>query len=527
MGAGRTDQRHATGAAAAPAATVGLLAPKRYRIRTAALTLACFGAMLATGLQQWGDARLGGFDLGIFDQAVRNYAHLRLPRSPIKNYHHEFPPGFSLLGDHFSPVLVLAAPLYWLWDDPRVLLVAQAALFAVGVPLTRRVTRRCFADAAPWTAHRATDLSGLVYGLGWPLFMASRDGFHEVAFAVPLSLLMMERGAARDHRAAVCCAVALLCTKEDMGPAVAVYGAVLAVRARRRDDRRGVRAGLALLAAGPLAAVLAIRVLIPAMGGVPGYYWNYPALGPDLGSAAARLLSDPGATLLVAVDNWSKVSLLLWLLVPLCLLPLGSATAWCAVPLLAERLFSDVPSHWSMSHHYDAFVWPYLLVACVEAAARRHRRRPRRALWWGAAATAACLALSAGLGLARIADPARWTPAPYQRALVTAAALVPDGATVEADNGVAPRLTARTRTVIADRTPRGCRYVLLQTAHRSFPFRSLREQRERVAWLLRGGYVRVWAADDVVLLRRVGDRPVPGARVPGPHSHPVKDQPAR
>jgi uncharacterized membrane protein len=521
--AGQTEQRQHLLDATIPLA---LFAPDRHRIRTAALTLLCFGAMLATGFQQWGSARIGGFDLGIFDQAIRAYAHLHLPRSPIKNYHHEYPPGFSILGDHFSPILVLLAPLYWVWDDPRVLLVAQAALFAAGVPLVRRVARRCFADVAPWAAHRAIDICGLVYGLGWPLFMASRDGFHEVAFAVPLVLLMLERGAARRYGAVAVCAFLLLCTKEDLGLAVAVYGAVLAARGHRSGDPRGVRTGLTLLVLGPVATALAIRVFIPVMGGVPGYYWNYGGLGPDIGSVVVRLVTQPGAALFVAIDNWTKISLLLWLLVPLLFLPLRSPVAWCTLPLLAERLFSDVPSHWSMSHHYDAFLWPFLIVAAIEAAARLHRREQQRAVRWGATAATACLALAAGLGLARIADPARWAPAPYQQALVEAAALVPNGATVEADNGVAPHLTSRTHTVIADRTPRGAEFVLLQTVQRSFPFESAADQRDRAAFLLDHGYARVWSRDGVVLLRRVGHQPLPGEHVPGPGSTPVKDLPA-
>lgn len=54
---------------------------------------------------------VAGYDLGIFDQAVRHYAHFQTPWVPLKGDH------FDLLGDHFHPVLVLLAPLYWVWDD--------------------------------------------------------------------------------------------------------------------------------------------------------------------------------------------------------------------------------------------------------------------------------------------------------------------------------------------------------------------------------------------------------------------------
>ncbi|MFD1051141.1 DUF2079 domain-containing protein, partial [Kibdelosporangium lantanae] len=50
--------------------------------------------------------RTTGFDLGIFEQAVRGYAHLRAPVSELKG------PGYVLLGDHFHPILALLAPLY-------------------------------------------------------------------------------------------------------------------------------------------------------------------------------------------------------------------------------------------------------------------------------------------------------------------------------------------------------------------------------------------------------------------------------
>ncbi|MFB7453579.1 DUF2079 domain-containing protein [Streptomyces sp. NPDC056194] len=205
------------------------------RRRGIALTALCLLVCAGLGLQSWTALRATGFDLGIFDQAVRAYARFELPRSPIKNVHHEFPPGFSLLGDHFTPALALLAPLYWLWDDPRTLVLAQAALFAAGVPVVRRIARHAFRGAAPDVVRRAADLGGLVYALGWPLLNSSYNGFHEVAFAVPLTLLMLERGLAHRYGATALWA-ALLCTaKEDMGLVVGAYGLALAVRAHRAD----------------------------------------------------------------------------------------------------------------------------------------------------------------------------------------------------------------------------------------------------------------------------------------------------
>src|SRR3989338_10660871 len=62
-----------------------------------------------------------GWDLGFFDQLMWQAARGNLNFvSTIGD--------INLLGDHFQPVLYLLAPLYWIWDDVRILLIAQAFL---------------------------------------------------------------------------------------------------------------------------------------------------------------------------------------------------------------------------------------------------------------------------------------------------------------------------------------------------------------------------------------------------------------
>ncbi|MFH8591668.1 DUF2079 domain-containing protein [Streptomyces rimosus] len=496
-------------------------------------TLLCFAVTCGLGLQMWHTVGVGGFDLGIFDQGVRAYARFELPRSEIKNVHHEFPPLVSLLGDHFSPVLALLAPLYWVGNDPRVLILAQSALFAAGTPVVRRIALRCFAHAVPATRDRAAFLTALSYAVGWPLLMAARNGFHEVAFAVPLTLLMLERGLARRYGAVCVCAVLLCLTKEDLGLVVGMYGAVLLWRNRRGGGGRARLTGAALLVLGPAMTAVTVGALIPAMGGPRQYYWSYGEVGADFAELAHRAVTDPGAFLAVAFGTPVKAGLILWLVATLLFLPLGSATTLCALPLIAERVLSDNPNHWPIIHHYDAFAWPFLLTAAVETAARIHRAAQgegrafrRRVAVGGVCAVGLNAVVACCLGLAALVNPQHWVPSARGQALAEAAERVPDGATVEADNNVAVRLTARTRTMILDASPRGADYVVLQTAETTFPFTSPAQLKQRQELLLANGYRRIWAKGYVALLCRV-DRTavVPGTRVPGPDSTPVKDVP--
>jgi uncharacterized membrane protein len=503
--------------------------PRRQRLsdtqRTLLLAVLCFAVTFGTGMRAWSSVGLGGFDLGIFDQGVRGYAHFQLPVSTLKYYHHNFPPGFSLLGDHFSPILALLAPLYWIWDDPRSLLLGQALLFAAGVPLIRRIAGHSFADAEPRLRRRARDLAGLVYGLGWPLLVASQVGFHEVGFAVPLTLLMLERGMVGRYRTVLLAAVLLCCTKEDMGLMVAAYGVVLLWRGRGSNEGRTARlTGGVLLVLGLTATAVTVQWAIPAMGGEPGYYWNYQVLGPNVSGAVQHVLTDPPVLLHAATDHTLKPLLLLWLFGTLFLLPLRSATAICALPLLAERILSTNPNHWSVARHYDAFVWPILLTATIEVLGRLHARgRTRQVRWLGIGLASVSLVAAVPLGLFELAVPGNWSAAPREAALLKAARLIPDGAWVEADNQIAPRLTARDHVVLVDQVPRGCEYVLIRSQGRSFPFASDQEQRDRIQLLLANGYQQIYSNDGAVLLHRVGDQPIPGEHVPGPGSKPIQD----
>src|SRR5439155_22181161 len=71
----------------------------------------------------------GAFDLGVQDQTVWGYSRLEMIPNTVEMVR-------NLLGDHFHPILIAIAPLYWIWDDVRVLLIAQAVLIAAGgVPI--------------------------------------------------------------------------------------------------------------------------------------------------------------------------------------------------------------------------------------------------------------------------------------------------------------------------------------------------------------------------------------------------------
>jgi uncharacterized membrane protein len=146
-------------------------------------------AYVEFSLSRYYNFRSASYDLVIFDQAVRSYAHFQPGISIIKGLHNGFGPNFSVLGDHFSPILAFLAPLYWIHDGPQTLLVAQSVLFALAVPPLWIFTRRAFGGGRNATI--AAYLACVAYGLSWPIASAAAADFHEVAFAPVLTAVAL------------------------------------------------------------------------------------------------------------------------------------------------------------------------------------------------------------------------------------------------------------------------------------------------------------------------------------------------
>ena len=476
------------------------------------------------------------YDLVIFDQAVRSYAHLQPGISVMKGLHNGFGPHFSVLGDHWSPILAAAAPVYWVSNSPANLLVAQAVLFALAIPPVWLFTRRAFGGGTKATA--AAYLVSASYALSWPIASALAFDFHEVAFAPVLIAVALERLQAGRLRTALIALAALLLVKEDMGFLIAGIGIYLAVD-RPRTLRRPMLTGVILAAVGLAASVVSIYVLIPAFGGRSGYYWAYGALGGNVPQVFGHIILHPLSSLRILVTPRVKVDTVLWLLGAFCFLPLRSPITLAAVPLLLERMLdSKFPNWWVTSFHYNAYLVIILVFAAVDGAARLDRWSPEVREYFAArrgrpgtastgpgpghrptgtvalACSIAMVAVAIGL-VQRFAFGAALHPSFYHRtawarAEAAAAAAVPRGVTVEAVNYVGPHLSGRDTVLLFDgdgETPVFSPWVVADVRHREFTFPSRRAERQRVALLEKHGYQVSFRRDGLVVLHAPGAAP--------------------
>ncbi|MET9429935.1 MULTISPECIES: DUF2079 domain-containing protein [unclassified Streptomyces] len=386
------------------------------------LALALFAAYTTLSVLRYRRMETRSWDLGIFEQAVRGYAHLQAPVADLKG------PGANVLGDHFSPVTALLAPAYRLFPTPVTLLVAQAALFALAaIPVTRAATR---------LLGRVAGLAvGVAFGLSWGIQRAADFDFHEICFAVPLIAFSLEAVLRARWRASLLWAAPLVLVKEDLGATLAALALVVAWRARRTAPRTAVYAlGVALL--GAAATLLTLTAVIPAFNHTGGYdYWTKLGDGPGPFTGAE-----------------TKLRTLAWILLPTTgLLALRSPLFLVAAPTLGWRFLSGDPHYWSTEWHYSAVLMPVLFLALTDAAdiARRSPRPWLRAYAdrLPACAAAAALALTTTLPLASLTEAPTYRKPPRAVAAERLLSRIPDGATVEANVGPVSRLAGRCRVL--------------------------------------------------------------------------------
>jgi uncharacterized membrane protein len=352
---------------------IGRLSPHRpaHRVAVGMLTAVAAAVYSVFALFRFYTFQTASYDLVIFDQAVRSYAHFRPGISIIKGVHNGFGPHFSVLGDHWSPILAALAPLYWIHNSPETILVAQAVLFALAIPPLWIFTRRAFGGGGKATA--AAYLVSAAYALSWPIASAVSFDFHEAAFAPVLMAVALERIQAGRLRTALIALAALLLVKEDMGFFVAGIGIYLAV-ARPRTVNRQLLVGLTLVVVGFAYSVFATYVLIPALGGRADYYWAYQALGNNVPQAVGHLITHPVSSLRLLITPRVKLDTMLWLLAAFCFLSLRSPIVLAAIPLLLERMLaSKFPNWWVTSFQYNAYLVIVFVFAAVDGAARLDR----------------------------------------------------------------------------------------------------------------------------------------------------------
>ena len=423
----------------------------------------------------------GAFDLGIFDQVVWHLSRFEVPASTVRGYS-------NILGDHFSPVLALLAPLYWIAPRPETLIVAQGILLALSiVPVFVYARRRLPVGPACGLA--------IAYGLFWGMQRTATFDFHEVAFApivIAIAILALD---AKRWPLFWAMAALLMVVKEDLIPLVGGFGLLLLLR-------RHIRQGLLAIVISCVAFTVIVWFVIPAMAGSGQFGYT---------GAYAETMQDPWRIPILFFTPALKVRTILSLFAPFLFLPLLSPLSILIVPMAAERFLASSPNLWGTAFHYWAPAAPVLAMGAADGLARvvawlRTRRLDSRAEVTMRACAAVCVVLSAILPghqpLLRLARPSTYRDAAVQQTGELVVALVPAGASVVAQGPILPHLSTRDQIFLLEQKQTDAEYFIATERLDPWPLGSLDELRTEIDAHRRRGYQPVFERDGWVVLHR-------------------------
>jgi uncharacterized membrane protein len=379
----------------------------------------------------------GRFDLGNMVQAVWSTAH----GHPLQmtNLHGA---QISRLAAHVDPILVLYAPLWWLWPSPNLLLVTQVLLVAAGAWPVFRLARK----------HLGSPRAAFGFALAYLLYPATGwltlNEFHPVALATPFLLFAFWYLDNDRFVPFVLFAVLASACKEEIGLVVAGFGAWYAI------SRRHWLAGVAIAALGLAWSAIAIGVVIPHYhaAGESDFYGRYSEVGGSVGGIVKTVFTDP-ARIARAAFSARDLRYLLDLVLPLAgLCLLAPVVLIAALPELAINLLSATPTQTSIHFHYTAGLIPPLVIAAVLGARRLSR--------W-TVPVAAVVVLATLVGNYRLGPIPGWRDVPggsrfqataarvtdHDRIAASALKLIPKQAVVSATNTLGAHLSDRRRVL--------------------------------------------------------------------------------
>ncbi len=273
----------------------------------------------------------GGFDLGVYDQAVWQYSKFIWPYNTIKDR--------FILGDHLTLTLPALAPLFWVWNDVRALLIFQAVWVSFSVLAVYKLIR--IRKFSALTAFCLSFVYSLFYGIQYGIFF----DFHPVLLAVGLIPWMLYFLEAKRTTLFILSLIILLLTQENMGLALASLGFIYFFNKKYR------KLSIAFVIGGIGISLLSAKII--ALFSPVGFQYT-PQLNPSL----TGFFNSP-----------EKQQVWLYTLSAFSFLPILSPGALLAIGFDLAQYFITGPEFarmWSPFMHHRAILAPYVLLGTLD-----------------------------------------------------------------------------------------------------------------------------------------------------------------
>lgn len=294
----------------------------------------------------------GRFDLGNMEQTVWNTLHGHL-------FEFTNPNGTNIvsrLAFHADFLLIVLAPFYWIWQDPRSLLFIQVLVTGGGTFFVYKIARHLK------SAQSLAFVFALLYLLNPSLQRSVIYDFHAVTLATTFLLAAFYAVLKKRFWLFVIFAVLAGITKEQIWAIIALMGGYIVAIQRK------YLIGALTIILSSLIFYLLIWVVIPQASGTQHFALSYYSSGEITDSPTSLLrlfLTSPDKTLGLVTDP-ARLDYLNALFMPLGYLPILAPMFLIFMsPDLAINLLSSKEQLYQIYYQYTAAITPFLFIAAL------------------------------------------------------------------------------------------------------------------------------------------------------------------
>ena len=397
-------------------------------------------------------------DLGIFDQAIWNLSKLHAPASTIRGY-------ANLWGDHWHPILAVFAPLYWIWDNVRAVLIAQALIvsggvFAVYLLVMKILKSNLLAVALAFTY--------VFYG---GIQHAINFGFYPENIAPALILASIAALYWKKIYLYFMFFFLAILTKEN----IALYFVAFSFILFFASDKKKVAVITFFLSCAYFLA--SYKLILPYFSGSDSYQYAslYSGLGDTPSEIIKEIVARPLYVIQMLFNPTIKLDTITTILASVLFLPLYSVWGLLLIPNIFENFLANRFLQWPFGYHYQAGIIAFAIFASIMSLSSLTLKfdkiwQNRLKFAFGLATLLTLIFLNftyklpvTNLLTYKIQDF-------FQNKEVTLVlSLIPEEATVSAQNTLAPHLSHR-RTIYHFPDINESEYVVLSSVLSAFPF---------------------------------------------------------
>jgi len=313
------------------------------------------------------------YDLGNMEQAAWNTVHGNLLR--MTTYY----PAESRLFYHVEPIWLVITPFFYLWQDPRTLLIIQSILLGLGAIPVFLVAYEKLKNQA------AAMLLAISYLFIPALQQANIFDFHPLVLCIPFILTAFYFVLKNQYKLAFIFFLLAAFCREEIAVTVFLFGVYIFIF---RNRKWGMIIGLT----GLVWAVIALKIIIPAFS-PSGSLIQY-TLYSDYGNSPIEIIKSLAIHPLAPFYNYGgllRLNHALFLLVPFAFLPLFSPMLLLTGSFSYLTLFlSGKEDHLLGLTHRNASLLPSLILACIFGLSWitkkiKNDKKPKQFIFWASA----------------------------------------------------------------------------------------------------------------------------------------------